>query len=80
MLQGEKFDAAGVYVRRWVPEIAGLPDKFLHHPWDAPDDVLAAAGVTLGGNYPAPMVDHAMARQRALAAYAAIRGASEEEG
>jgi deoxyribodipyrimidine photo-lyase len=80
VLQGEKFDAAGIYVRRWVPEIAGLPDKFLHHPWDAPDDVLAAAGVTLGGNYPAPMVDHAMARQRALAAYAVVKSASEEEG
>lgn len=68
MLQGAKFDAEGVYVRRWVPELGALPDAYLHAPWDAPDSVLAAARVQLGKTYPRPIVDHAAARARALAA------------
>ncbi len=68
MLQGAKFDAEGVYVRRWVPELGALPDAYLHAPWDAPDSVLAAARVQLGKTYPRPIVDHAAARVRALAA------------
>ncbi|MBI5130545.1 MAG: deoxyribodipyrimidine photo-lyase [Rhodopseudomonas palustris] len=73
VLQGEKFDPAGDYVRRWVPELAALPDKFIHRPWDATPVELAAAGVTLGGNYPKPIVDHKLGRARALAAYAELR-------
>ncbi|RJF65450.1 cryptochrome/photolyase family protein [Rhodopseudomonas palustris] len=73
VLQGEKFDPAGEYVRRWVPELAALPNKFIHQPWSATPVELAAAGVTLDGNYPAPIVDHKVARQRALAAYAKTR-------
>ena len=73
VLQGEKFDGDGAYVRRFVPEIAGLPDRWLHKPWQAPGPVLADAGVDLGGAYPRPIVDHAWARQRALAAYGAMR-------
>lgn len=73
-LQGAKFDPAGGYVRAWVPEIAELPDRWLHRPWEAPREVLAGAGVTLGESYPLPVVDHADARVRALAAYGAIRG------
>lgn len=72
-LQGRKFDAAGEYVRRWVPELAGLPDKYLHEPATAPADVLAQAGVELGRTYPEPMVDHREARESALAAYGSIR-------
>ncbi len=72
--QGEKFDGAGRYVRRWVPELAKLPDKFLHCPWTAPANVLDYAGVRLGENYPRPMVDHAKARAEALAAFKALRG------
>lgn len=72
--QGERFDAAGDYVRRWVPELAKLPAKWIHQPWEAPMDVLADAGVTLGGNYPLPMVDHATARAEALAAFKSLRG------
>jgi deoxyribodipyrimidine photo-lyase len=73
ILQGERFDKAGDYVRRWVPEIAALPDKFLHKPWEAPADLLDDAGITLGETYPLPIVDHKQARQRALDAYAAIK-------
>ncbi|MDA0786023.1 MAG: deoxyribodipyrimidine photo-lyase [Proteobacteria bacterium] len=71
--QGEKFDPAGEYVRRWVPELADVPDKWIHKPWAAPDGVLASAGVILGETYPAPMVHHGVARNRALAAYKAVR-------
>lgn len=70
--QGERFDSAGDYVRRWVPEIAKLPDKFLHAPWTAPDDVREQARID--GNYPAPIVDHAAARAAALAAFKTLRG------
>lgn len=73
ILQGERFDKDGAYVRRWVPEIAGLPDKYLHKPWEAPPDVLDDAGVVLGDSYPEPVVDHRQARQRALDAHAAIK-------
>jgi len=71
--QGRKFDPEGAYVRRWVPEIAGLPDKHLHAPWEAPPEVLARAGVRLGETYPAPIVDHQAARKRALSAFEAVK-------
>ncbi|MFT4603422.1 MAG: deoxyribodipyrimidine photo-lyase [Rhodothermales bacterium] len=60
MTQGKKFDSQGIYVRRWIPEIAHLPSKVIHEPWTA--DVIP-------GDYPSPMVDHKTARERALAAY-----------
>ena len=69
ILQGKKFDKEGRYVRRWVPELADLPDKFLHEPWSAPGDVLEEAGVTLGEDYPHPIIEHAEGRKRALEAY-----------
>ncbi|MFO1017189.1 MAG: deoxyribodipyrimidine photo-lyase [Hyphomonadaceae bacterium] len=71
--QGERYDADGAYVRRWVPELAKLADDFIHQPWAAGEDDLAKAGVRLGKTYPAPIVDHAEARARALAAFAALR-------
>ncbi len=74
MLQGERFDPDGVYVRRWVPEIAALPDRFIHKPWAAAPLELAQAKVSLGTTYPAPIVDHDMARKRALAAFDRIKG------
>ncbi len=77
--QGEKFDGAGRYVRRWVPELAKLPDKFLHAPWTAPANVLDYAGVRLGDNYPRPVVDHATARAEALAAFKTLRGGAADE-
>ena len=72
VLQGRKFDADGTYVRRFVPEIAALPDAHLHAPWEAPAAVLAGAHVHLGQTYPIPIVDLADGRARALAAFAAL--------
>ncbi|MEK9796061.1 MAG: deoxyribodipyrimidine photo-lyase [Alphaproteobacteria bacterium] len=71
--QGEKFDPDGDYVRRWIPEIADLPKKYIQKPWEAPGVVLSDAGVALGNTYPAPIVNHGVARTRALEAYKAIR-------
>ena len=66
MTQGLKFDATGEYVRRYLPELGKLPAKYIHAPWTAPANVLAAANVSLGRTYPEPMVDHASARTRFL--------------
>ncbi len=79
VLQGEKFDPDGAYVRRWVPEIAALPDVFIHKPWKAPASVLEDCGVVLGQTYPNPIVDHATARTRALAALGTISKAIGKE-
>jgi deoxyribodipyrimidine photo-lyase len=70
--QGEKFDAKGDYVRRYVPEIAGLPDDLIHTPWLAPPHILARAGVRLDETYPRPIIDHDFARARALEAFKSI--------
>ncbi len=67
--QGTTWDKAGAYVRHYVPELAALPEQFLHAPWTAPAPVLAKAGVTLGTTYPQPLVELGPARQRALDAY-----------
>jgi deoxyribodipyrimidine photo-lyase len=73
VLQGRKFDGDGAYVREYVPELARLPDAFVHAPWEAPPDVLAGAGVVLGRDYPEAIVDLAFGRRRALEAFGAIR-------
>ncbi|RLS44399.1 MAG: deoxyribodipyrimidine photo-lyase, partial [Planctomycetota bacterium] len=73
MMQGEKFDPQGTYVRRWVPEIAKLSDKTIHQPWSATADELRRAGVKLGQTYPLPLVDHAEARNMALAAFSQLK-------
>ncbi len=74
VLQAEKFDARGRFVRQWLPELARLPDMFIHRPATAPADVLARAGVRLGETYPYPLVEHGMARRRAMVAYEQMRG------
>jgi deoxyribodipyrimidine photo-lyase len=73
VLQGQRFDPDGDYVRRWLPELAKLPTANLHAPWQAPALTLSDAGVRLGEDYPRPMVDHGDARRRALAAYDQVR-------
>ena len=71
--QGQKFDPEGEYIRRYVPELAQLPQKYLYQPWIAPASVLAQAGIKLGGNYPVPLVDLSTSRKRALAAFASLK-------
>ena len=71
--QSQKFDAGGKFIRRYVPELAGLGDKSLHAPWLAGALELQSAGVTLGQNYPLPIVDHAQAREATLARYAVVK-------
>jgi len=77
--QGQRFDASGDYVRRWVPELAALPAKWIHAPWTTPQDVLAKAKVRLGTDYPKPIVDHGEARDRALDALKAIARSKYED-
>ena len=73
--QGERFDPDGAYVRRWCPELAGLPSRHIHQPWTAAAQVLDASGVTLGRDYPKPIVDLGRSREEALEAYQTLRRA-----
>ena len=73
VLQGEKFDPNGDYVRRWVPELKDVPNTHIHRPWEAPPAVLDKAGFVLGQTYPHRLVDHREARQHALAAFEAVK-------
>lgn len=75
MLQGKKFDPKGEYVRRFVPELAELPNKTLHEPWETPKDVLSHCGITLGETYPRPIIEHERGRERALEAFEKIKKA-----
>lgn len=74
VLQAERFDPSRAYLRRWLPELARLPDEWIHRPFEASDAVLAAAGVRLGRDYPTPVVDLKASRVAALEAYASMRG------
>jgi deoxyribodipyrimidine photo-lyase len=71
--QGYDQDQDGAFTRTWVPELAGLPDAFIHEPWRAPPSVLAQAGVVLGESYPERMVDHEQAAREARARIGALR-------
>ena len=73
ILQGQKFDPDGTYVRSWVPELENLPNKYIHQPWAASEHILADSGISLGNTYPSPVVDHMDARNRALAMFKQIR-------
>lgn len=75
VLQSKRFDPDGIYIRQWVPQLARLKGNALHAPWTASASELSQAGITLGKEYPKPLVDHAAARDRALLAYHAVKGA-----
>ena len=79
MLQAVKFDSEGSYVRKWVPEIAALPTRYLDEPSSAPPPELAKAGIKLGKTYPLPMVDHKFARDRALATYNSLKESADQK-
>lgn len=74
--QGQKFDPEGKYIQRYVPELAGVPARFIHNPWDAPAPVLQNAGVVLGETYPRPIIELKSSRERALAAFHKVRTAA----
>jgi deoxyribodipyrimidine photo-lyase len=74
VLQSQRFDPAGTYLRRWLPELARLPEAALHAPHAAPPAVLRTAGVRLGRDYPRPIVDLARSRAEALAALKSLAG------
>ncbi len=71
--QSERFDAKGVYIKRWVPEVEKLPAKYVHTPWTLPKPVQDHLGFFPGKSYPLPIVEHKAAREAALAAYQTIR-------
>jgi deoxyribodipyrimidine photo-lyase len=77
VLQGEKFDPDGAYVRRWVPELANVPTQFIHKPWEMPRETQSSVGCVIGRGYPAPVVDHKQARWRVLTAYASAKERTE---
>jgi len=79
VLQGQKFDPDGTYTRQYVPELAGLSKKYLFCPWDAPSSELENAGVTLGKNYPTPIVELKPSRERALAALKSLTTQDEND-
>ena len=73
VLQGRKFDPDGTYVRHWVPELTNLPSRYIHEPWTAPKHILEDSGVSLGNSYPHPIVNHLIARNRALTMFRQLK-------
>jgi len=76
ILQSQKFDPEGLYIRKWVPELSGISSKYIHEPWKASTDLLHESGIVLGKTYPHPIIDHSLARIRALEAYAQVKNKS----
>lgn len=76
--QSKRFDPAGEYIRQWLPELARVPDSMVHAPWEMTPIEQQAAGCVIGRDYPAPVVDHATARKRTLARFAAVKGGEKQ--
>ena len=74
ILQGEKFDKQGKYVRKYCPELKDLPDKYIHKPWETPPIIAKEANLELGTHYPKPIVDLKASRERALDAFQQLKG------
>lgn len=70
VLQSQKFDPGGAYIRRWLPELARVPDSHIHTPWEMPSALQQQTGCIIGLDYPGPIIDHVEAKERTLAAYA----------
>jgi deoxyribodipyrimidine photo-lyase len=75
--QSERFDPEGKFIRRYLPQLAGLSNAAIHAPWTASPVELEAAGIKLGETYPRPVIDHAEAREQTMRRYAAVRGADQ---
>ncbi len=73
--QSQKFDHDGKYIRHWLPELAKLPNKYIHEPSTAPKEILSDAGIIMGQTYPFPIINHKAAREKTLFAYGKIKGA-----
>lgn len=71
--QGQKFDPEGEYTRKYIPELKNIPNKFLFNPFDAPESILNQSGIKLGNDYPMPIVDLKISRQKALDIYNSIK-------
>jgi deoxyribodipyrimidine photo-lyase len=69
ILQGEKFDANGNYIKKWCPELNNLPNEFLHKPWEMPEELQMEKNIIIGKTYPFPIVKHEEARNSALKAF-----------
>jgi deoxyribodipyrimidine photo-lyase len=69
ILQGKKSDPQGAYVRHWLPELSTVPNKYIHNPWEMPIETQRKVGCLIGRDYPPPIVDHKLARERVLAVY-----------
>ena len=75
--QGEKFDSDGEYIRKYIPEIKALPNKYLYSPWEAPKEELDKAGIVLGQDYPDPIIDLKVSRKNALDAFKSLKKADD---
>ena len=71
-MQGMKFDASGEYIRKWIPELGPVSNKYIHKPWEASKEELKSSSIELGITYPKPIIDHTYARNRALELYSKL--------